>query len=220
MSLLPMSPAPSSAIFTSRQPTSVSESQSLVQQARATGAQRWEFRFSWNANSLNKAAYLSLFSFCLAMRGRALTCQSVLPGHTTPQGSWQVTYTGQPLKVYGGTDAYGNVVFGNNNIACYGNVVLIYNATPNMPNAAVPGDFLQFSNHSKVYMITALSSSNSSGWISATFEPSLLVPVYTLQTQVIVNNIPFTLRKTSDSLTGNMSAALLYGIDIDFVEAF
>ena len=198
MSALPTIINPTSVTLSTIQPTRISISHSLKRQARSSNAQRWVLKFGY---TLLPRAYLTQFyAFLLNLRGQADTFTTILPGHTTPQGSW----AGTP------------VVSG---AAQTGASINMVGFTASQVGIVKAGDLLQFAGHTKVYMATADATSSVTGTATVSIRPALMVSPANAEA-VTSSNVTFTVALASDSMDTSIQAGPLYSLGIDMVEVY
>ena len=195
---LPTRPAPARATLRSVQPTRVSVAHSLKRQARTRGAQRWGMRFAFPP--MKRAEFAALHAFLLSQRGQADTFTTVLPGHTAPQGTW----AGAPVVSGAGQS---------------GASVALSGFTASQTGVAKAGDLLKFAGHSKVYMVTADANSSGTGTATLSIQPALIASPANGEA-LTTSSVPFTVALASDNLDANLSPGVIYGLEIDLVEAW
>ena len=88
-----MTVPPSSVVFGSEQPTRVSTSHSGKRIARTTGSHRWRLEMVWREGTVYTTNMRPIHAFVEGLRGQADSCTVVVPGRSTPLGTW----TGTPL---------------------------------------------------------------------------------------------------------------------------
>ncbi|NVO07730.1 MAG: hypothetical protein HXX19_18220 [Rhodoferax sp.] len=179
-------------------PTRVSVAHSLKRQARSSGAQRWSLSFRYG--QLSRAVMMQFYAFLLSVRGQSDTFTTVLPGHTAPLGSW----AGTPL-VSGASQT--------------GNSINLQGFTASQTGVAKAGDLLQFSGHTKVYMVTADANSSGTGTATLNIQPALLMSPANLES-IVTSYVPFTVALASDNADLGVQAGPLYGLNIDMVEVY
>src|SRR5258708_19411170 len=91
MAQWPTSPGPSAINVRPVYPTLISNSQSLKQQARSRGGQRWKIELSYI--NLVRAKIAPIRAVMLAMRGQFNTCTFAMPAGSldAAQGTWAGT---------------------------------------------------------------------------------------------------------------------------------
>ena len=198
MSALPTIETPSSATLSAIQPTRVSVSHSLKRQARSSNAHRWTLKFGYAL--MPRAHIMQFYSFLLNLRGQADTFTTILPGHTTPQGSWAGT------PVVAGASQTGAAV----NLSGF---------TASQTGIVKAGDLLQFAGHTKVYMATADASSSGTGTATVSIRPALMQGPANGEA-VASSNVAFTVALASDSMDTSIQAGPLYALNIDMVEVY
>ena len=192
----PTSPVPADIKVSSFTPTLVSQTQSLKRQVRRRGGQRWAFEV--NFPPMTRAEFAPIYAFCLAQRGQYETFTFVPPVVSDPQG----TATGTPL-------ANGAHSAGDNTIVTDG--------WSNSITALKAGDFLKFSGHNKVYMVTADAVSDGSGNSTLTVEPPLLAAVADNEA-VTVSDVPFTVALTTDTQEYSAGPPNVYEFNLSLIE--
>jgi len=80
------------------------------------------------------------------------------------------------------------------------------------------GDFVKFASHSKVYMVVADATADGSNEATITIEPPLKEALAD-NSSVTYDNIPFTVRLTSDVQEFNTNDIDLYRFEVSFIEA-
>lgn len=195
---LPTALLPTKVTLRPLQPTRVSSAHSLKRQARTRGAQRWAISMSWQ--NMPKAIFMQFFAFLMAQRGQADTFTTVLPGSTTPQGTW----AGAPVV---------------NGASQTGRLVNVRGLTASQSSAAKAGDLVTFAGQTKVYMVTVDAASDGTGLAALTIEPALQASP--LDSAVVTSsNVVFTVARASDSMESNLTPGMFYSLDLDMVEVF
>lgn len=192
----PTTPAPASMKLRSVQPTLISVAHSLKRQTRSRGGQRWGFSLAWN--NLDRAQLAVLLAFAIAQRGQYGTFQFV----PAVIGNGQTTVAGTP-RANGAQDTGRSIVTDGWAIS----------ATP-----MKAGDFVKFSGHAKVYMLTADVTSNGSGAATLTIEPALYQLVADNEI-ITVENVPFTVALSADTHEIDMAPGVRYDWSCDLVES-
>ena len=81
------------------------------------------------------------------------------------------------------------------------------------------GNFIQFSNHDKIYVVAADGGSDGSGNCKIRFEPGLITAITSSETLNTFNqDIPMHAIFASDKIQFDVNSALLYGFKVNFVE--
>lgn len=183
------------------QPTLVSVSHSLVRQARSRGgAQRWAIEASYNPN-LTRAELAPVFAFAVAQRGQYEIFTF------TPPAIWATARgiaTGTPLV--DGANQTGRTV---NTQGWSANVAGILKA----------GDFLKFSGHDKVYMLTADAASDAGGLAALSIEPALMESPADNEA-IVVASVPFSVAFASDIQEFDIQSPDWHSFKVSFVEVF
>lgn len=186
----PTDPEFSAINVTSRSSNVMTETRSGRRQVRSIGAQRWAFTAQYN--ELKREEFAPVFAFIMTLDGQLNTFTIVPPVISTTSG----TATGTALT-------NGAHSIGDNTIAIDG-----------ITGTLKAGDFVKFSNHDKVYMVTA--DRNAAGILN--IRPGLLASVAD-NTTITYNNVPFTMRLDNDVQEYSLSGFDRYQYEIDMVEA-
>ena len=194
----PTTPKVQQATLQSVQPTRVSFGQNLKRQARTRGVQRWGIKFTYP--QMLRSEFAPLHSFLISQRGQADTFTTLLPGHTSPRGSWG----GSPIV---------------NGSGQTGRSINLRGMTASQVGIAKMGDLIKFPSGNKVYMVTADANSDSSGAATLSIEPALLTSPIDGEAPV-TTNVPFTVALASDTLDANISPGVLYGLEVNLIEVF
>ena len=189
----PSSPAPSSVIPKSLQPSLSSTAHSLKRQTRSKGGQRWSFKISYGRMRRDEMA--PLIAFALAQRGQFgtfLYIPPVIGSRRAGSGALTVrtaTLGGRAVPVQG----------------------------PASTRVASIGDYVKFANGSKVYMLTADVQTNASGQATLSIEPALYAGV-SVGEGVVLDNVPFTVFFASDLHETPIEPPLRFKWDCELVE--
>jgi hypothetical protein len=192
----PTSPVPADIKVSSFTPTLVSETQSMKRQVRRRGGQRWAFEV--NYPPMTRAEFAPVYAFCIAQRGQYETFTFVPPVVSDPQG----TATGTPL-VNGAQSAGDNTI--------------VTDGWSNSITALKAGDFLKFSGHNKVYMVTADATSDGSGNATLTIEPPLMADVSDNEA-LTVGDVPFTVSLVNDTQEFSAGPPNIYEFNLQLIE--
>lgn len=172
----------------SRQRNVYSETVSGRIQARQIGKQQWAFSAKYNP--MTREEFAPVYAFLVSQRGRFGTFTIVPPVIGTTSG----TATG--------TMTTGFESAGSTSISVSG-----------FTGTIKAGDFVKFSDHSKVYMVTA----DQTGSGSITIEPGLVESISN-GTEVTYTNVPFTMRLNNDVQTYSLSSNEYFEFEVDMIE--
>lgn len=197
MAQFPTSPPPTSLRIGSNQPTLVSTAHSLQRQVRSRGGHRWLISSAWAV--LRRSEWAAFFGFAQGQRGQYGTFTYVLPGNLS---NAQGVATGTSL-VNGGSQT--------------GRSVITDGWSANITGILKAGDFIKFTGHNKVYVLTADVNSNGSGQATLAIEPALFVSPSDNEL-IIVSNVPFTVAFASDGRSSNVAPGGLYDFAADMIE--
>lgn len=169
---------------------SLDETQTDPTQGGVDTANRIGYMHKWAIDmttpKLKYVDVMALFSFTCSLGGKFTPCLLSNP---------------YPMLGTGMSDARmrENISQGTQNAPLY-----------NLPGAKagilLPGDFIQFSNHSKVYMVTQVLSSNGAGQGTVHFTPPLRTAVAQNNPAIAGEAVKFTMRLKSDSQDIQLSA--------------
>lgn len=176
--------------FTSNTNTRVTVSVSGKTQRLQTGSQYWSF--SLKSPKKSREDIMSDYAFLVTQNGQADTFTIVPPVITNARGTASGTITNDATVAAGQSTC--DVGGGGNN------------------TTFKKGDLIKFSNHDKVYMITAdvtMTGSND----TLEFYPPLVTGI-TNSTTVTYNNVPFKVYLTGDNIQYKSSTDGLYQYQI------
>jgi hypothetical protein len=179
----------------------VSESKSLIKSTRRIPGQRWE----WLVKSikLDEDRYRPAQAFIDSLEGRYGVFELIVPRYSQPKG----VASGSPSVL---TSALAGV-----------RTIQATGFTPSVQKQLKCGDFFKFANHSKVYRVIEQDvNSNASGQLTLKFFPQLVRDV-PATTALIVRDVPFTVRQSTDVTEYSSSAkgARKITLELDLEEA-
>lgn len=179
MAQWPVSPAPNQMKLSSVYPTLVSTSQSLKQQVRSRGGQRWKLELAYV--NLTRQQIAPIRAFVLALRGQFNTCTFAMPSAVfdTAQGTWP----GTP-QVNGASQV--------------GRSILAKGFTATQTGVAKADDFLQFASDLKVYSVVADANSDGGGLATLSIEPALMQSPANSSNLVFGTSVLFTFAADGD----------------------
>jgi hypothetical protein len=188
------------------QPTLTSTTNALTTQRRTLGAHRIQLEYTYPPMDADEMQ--PFIGFFNAMQGQAkafkLNVPKELINDTTHIAD---TATHNVLIESGSTGAVGQ------------RVIRVDNFGNSLTTAIKAGNFIQFSNHDKIYVVAADGGSDGSGDCLIRFEPGLLTAVTASHD---LNNfdedIPLHAIFASSTIEFDVNSALLYGFKINFIE--
>ena len=192
---LPTSPAFSSLIVQSVQPTFISRSISGRRQARQTHGQY--FKMTASFPPMTRAEFAPINAFITKQRGQYESFQVVPPVLNAGLGS----PAGTPL-VNGASQTGRSVVTDG-----WSASITIFKA----------GDFVKFANHDKVYTVTADASSDGSGDSTISIEPALITSPAD-DSAITYTSVPFTVAMTTRVQEFSTGTSGLYEYELDLEE--
>ena len=164
--------------FKNNQPNLITTSLSGRRQAKSQGQQF--FSFTVQTPPLVTVEYKEIMAFLASQRGQFDAFSIQLPGVSTPSG----TISSDPFTV---SDA--NADAGEKSVTVTGGVA-------SQTDYMKAGDLVRFTDHNKVYMLTADVDTDGSGNATLNFEPGLVQDVNNGQA-VETNGVQFTVFMTS-----------------------
>ena len=194
----PSSPAASDVSVQSIEPTLVSTTISLKRQVRSRGGQRWLLNVSFPP--MTRAEFAPIYAFSVKQKGQYETFTYVPPTISTTRGD-----SGETILV----DDTG-VVAGDTSCDIDGMTV----STSNILRA---GDFIKFSDHTKVYMVTEDVSSDGSGEATLNFHPAAVQAIATNST-ISIASVPFNVSFQDDVREFGTNYSNLYSYEIALIE--
>lgn len=184
------------------QPTLVSTTNALTSQRRNLGAHRIELQYTYGA--MEAEDLMPFVAFFNAMQGQSKAFKLNAPKqlindstHIADSDTHTVTasYSSGTREVI--VDGFG----------------------ADLAVAIKGGNFIQFSNHDKIYVVAADGGSNASGECRIRIEPALLENVTSAQTlNTFSDDIPLHAIFATDKIEFDVDSALHYGFKINFVE--
>ena len=187
---LPTSPVARNANVASEQNTIVSVTTSGRVQARQIDGQK--FRMTLTYPPMTRAEFAPIKAFLMKQRSRLNTFTVIPPTISNALG----TAAGTPT---------GTASAGDTSITLGGTGTGTLKA----------GDYIKFANHDKVYMVVEDQSDISTGTL--TIEPPLRSAVSS--TDIIYDNVPFTVRQTNDVQEFSIGTTNLFQYELDVLES-
>lgn len=204
----PTSPKAASVSVTSLSQTLVSTTHSFKEQRRVRGGQRWMLDLTFPP--MTRAEFAPIYAFIVDQRGQAETFTYTPPVIGTTQGD--SPDTDSPAVNSPDVDSEAVPVLA-------GSSTIPTDGWSNSITALKAGDFIRFSNHSKVYMVNADVTSDASGEADVTITPPLKANLADNDT-ITVYDVPFTVRLDSDSAQFDVSPSKLYNLKVSMLEVF
>jgi len=182
----PTTPKPRSIRVRSITPNLVSETHSLKRQVRQRGGHRWLIEATYPP--MTRAQFAPLWAFIIAQKGQYSTFSYTPAEVSDSTGTATGTLTTSAASV------------GASSVTVSG-----------LTGTLKAGDFVKFSGHDKVYMLTADGSS------SLAIEPPLTSAVSSSET-VIYNAVPFTMALADDQQETGMDINQMHSFELSVVE--
>jgi hypothetical protein len=193
----PSSPAASDIQVQSIEPTLVSTTISLKRQVRSRGGQRWMLNVSFPP--MTRAEFAPIYAFSVKQKGQYETFTYVPPTISTTRGS-----SGETPVVDGAISA-GAVT------------ASVDGLTASTSNILRAGDFIKFSDHTKIYMVTDDMSSDGSGDATLNFHPAATEAIPNNAT-ITIASVPFTVSFQDDVREYGTNYTNLYSYEIALIE--
>ena len=204
--VFPTTVKPSKISVSIEQPTLVSTTNALTSQRRSLGAHRIQLEYTYAPMDADEMQ--PFIAFFNAMQGQAKAFKLNIPKELINDSTHIAdTATHNVLIESGSTGAVGQ------------RVIRVDNFGNNLTTAIKGGNFIQFTNHDKIYVVAADGGSDGSGDCLIRFEPGLLTAVTASHD---LNNfdedIPLHAIFASSTIEFDVNSALLYGFKINFIE--
>ena len=184
------------------QPTLVSTTNSLTSQRRSLGAHRIELEYTYPP--MDAEELMPFVAFFNAMQGQGKAFKLNAPKqliNDTVHIADSDTHTVTQSYSAGSREIVVNGFDADLDIAIRG------------------GNFIQFSNHDKIYVVAANGGSDASGNCRIRVEPALLENVTSAETlNTFSEDIPIHAIFASDKIQFDVDSALHYGFKVKFVE--
>lgn len=195
---LPTSPALRNVKLKHNTPNIVTFAVSGRRQVKSSSAQFFSFDCSYAP--MKRSSALPIIAFLTRQQGQFETFQAQLPDYS----STITGYSGASPLVNGALDA--------------GDTAVVFDSASTSTALVRAGDFVKFSGHNKVYMVTGDVTTSGSGTGTINITPALQQAVANNET-VLVNNIPFTVFLEDDAQEYNLGLADMVGIEFSIREA-
>lgn len=200
--VFPTTVKPTKISVSIEQPTLVSTTNALTSQRRSLGAHRIQLEYTYPPmDSDEMQPFIAFFN---AMQGQAKAFKLNVPKELI-NDTTHIADT----ATHNSTGSYAVGV----------REVTVDNFGNNLSTAIKGGNFIQFSNHDKIYVVAADGGSDGSGNCKIRFEPGLLTAITASHD---LNNfdedIPLHAIFASSSIEFDVNSALLYGFKINFIE--
>lgn len=176
----------------------VSESYNGYQQAAECDGMGIEFACGYNKLSYQEA--LKIRGFLIGLRGKAKTCDLVLP-----------------IESHTYADPVGSTIQASALTSAGAKSVSFKNGLPNK-TLRYAGEFIQIAGHDKAYVLTSDLVTDATGNGAATFEPALYSQVLENE-QIIIDEVVFKVIADSDVVKWSLEPGRLYSFSVKFKEA-
>lgn len=204
--VFPTTVKPSKIGVSIEQPTLTSTTNALTTQRRTLGAHRIQLEYTYPPMDADEMQ--PFIAFFTAMQGQAKAFKLNVPKELINDSTHIAdTATHNVLIESGSTGAVGQRVIRADN---FGN---------SLTTAIKGGNFIQFSNHDKIYVVAADGGSDGDGDCLIRFEPGLLTAVTASHDlNSFDEDIPLHAIFASSTIEFDVNSALLYGFKVNFIE--
>lgn len=196
---LPATPAFQTVTINNNTPNLVTITSSGRRQVKSQQSQF--FSLDCRYPPLTRSAWAPIAAFIMKQRGATESFTLKIPEYSNTQGA----FSAQTVNVHA-TEPVGET-----------SIALQVSGSTTQAGALKAGDFIQFSNHNKVYMVVS-DVDFSSGTATMTIEPPLLTEV-TASHDVVYNNVEFTVFLADDVQEWNTGLANIVEYEVSFREA-
>ena len=198
MSIYPQDPAFRSVSVGLKFSTDASGSDNGYQQAVSRDGAMIEIDAKYN--KLSYAEAMRIRAFLVGLRGKAKTCDLILPVESHTVG-----------------DIAGSIIQADALTAGGSNSLAFKNGQPNK-TLRIAGEYIQLAGHDKTYMLTSDLVTDATGAGTATFEPALYSQVLENE-QIIIDEIVFKVSASSDIIKTDLQPGKQYSFSVKFTEA-
>lgn len=196
---LPAIPIPASVVIRSFSPTLVSVAHNLRRISRTLGHHRWTMDLGWA--QLEREQMSEVYAFIVSQAGQYENFQVIIPGHETPRGSFD-----------SGLDT--PAVLGPSQV---GTSVDLAGFRTTETNLLRKGDYMQFTNHAKVYMVVEDFSSDGLGEGTIEIYPPLQQSPADTEA-VVFESVTMTVAAAQDIAEQAVQPPLIYNFNLQLVE--
>lgn len=193
---------PSKVSVTIEQPTMTSTTNSLTTQRRSLGAHRISLEYTYPPMTAEDAQpFVAFFS---AMQGQGKAFKLNAPKQLINDATHIADSDTHTV-----TASYSSGL----------REVIVDGFDADLDVAIKGGNFIQFSNHDKIYVVSANGGSNASGECRIRVEPALLENITSAETlNTFSEDIPLHAIFANDTFEFDVNSALHYGFKIKFLE--
>ncbi len=195
---LPTSPAFQTLTINNNQPNLITITSSGRRQVKSQASQFWSF--SCNYPPMKRSDWAPIAAFVTKQRGATENFTVILPEYSNTQGA----LTTETVDV-GATEPVGETS------------IALSSGSIDTTDALKAGDFVKFSNHNKVYMVTD-DVDFSSGSATMNIEPGLLVGVSSSD-DLVYKNVEFTVFLNNDVQEWSTGLANIVEYELEVREA-
>ncbi len=189
------------------QPTLTSTTNALTTQRRTLGAHRIQLEYTYSPMTADEIQ--PFIGFFNAMNGQAKAFKLNVPKELINDTTHIADGATHNVLIEGATST-GAVGQKTIRVDHFGD---------NLSTAIKGGNFIQFSNHDKIYIVAADGGSDGDGDCVIRFEPALLTAVTTSHDlNAFDEDIPLHAIFANSSIEFDVNSALLYGFKIKFIE--
>ena len=208
--VFPTTVKPSKISVSIEQPTLTSTTNALTTQRRTLGAHRIQLEYTYPPMDADEMQ--PFIGFFNAMQGQTKAFKLNVPKELINDSTHIADTATHNVLIENGSPHNSTGAVGQR-------VIRVDNFGNNLTTAIKAGNFIQFSNHDKIYVVAADGGSDGDGDCLIRFEPGLLTAIAASHD---LNNfdedIPLHAIFASSTIEFDVNSALLYGFKINFVE--
>ena len=200
--VFPTTTKPAKISVTIEQPTLTSTTNALTTQRRSLGQHRIKLEYEFSPMSADELQ--PFIAFFTAMQGQAKAFKLNVPKELINDATH---ITDSVVKDVTTSYAVG------------AKEVIVDNFANNLTTAIKGGNFIQFDNHDKIYVVAADGGSHTDGTCRIRFEPGLLTAITSGESlNTFSADIPLHAIFSKSEIKFDINSALLYGFKINFIE--
>tara|TARA_R110002020_G_scaffold55192_2_gene153309 strand:- start:134 stop:799 length:666 start_codon:yes stop_codon:yes gene_type:complete len=200
--VFPTTVKPTKISVSIEQPTLTSTTNALTTQRRTLGVHRIQLEYTYPPMDADEMQ--PFIGFFNAMQGQAKAFKLNVPKELINDSTHIADSTVKDV-----TTSYG---VGSRE-------VIVDNFGNNLTTAIKAGNFIQFDNHDKIYVVAADGGSHTDGTCRIRFEPGLLTAITSGESlNRFSDDIPLHAIFAKSTIEFDVNSALLYGFKINFIE--
>tara|TARA_R110002167_G_scaffold59930_2_gene169726 strand:- start:675 stop:1367 length:693 start_codon:yes stop_codon:yes gene_type:complete len=208
--VFPTTVKPTKISVSIEQPTLTSTTNALTTQRRGTGAHRIQLEYTYPPMDADEMQ--PFIAFFTAMQGSAKAFKLNVPKELINDSTHIADAATHNILIENGGPHNSTGALGQR-------VIRADNFGANLATAIKGGNFIQFTNHDKIYVVAANGGSDGDGDCVIRFEPGLIEAVTASHDlNSFDEDIPLHAIFASSTIEFDVNSALLYGFKINFIE--